>query len=47
MVLFPLLANSTLGSKTVSNFDSDLTSDFDAYSAIAPPETPISVRSSL
>ena len=42
-VLFRLVTHS----KTVSNFDSEADFDSDAYFAIAPPETPISLKSSL
>ena len=42
-VLFRLVAHS----KIVSNFDSESDFDSDAYLAVAPPETPISLRFSL
>ena len=42
-VLFRLVTHS----KVVSNFDSESDYDSDAYFAIAPPEMPISLRSSL
>ena len=42
-MLFRLLARSKFDSK----FDSETDFDSDAYFAIAPPETPISLRSSL
>ena len=46
-MLFRQLVHSTMGSTFGLNFDSE--SDFDSYAyfAIAPPETPISLRSSL
>ena len=47
MVLLRLVVRSTLGSTFGPNFDSDSDFDSDAYFAIAPPETPISLRSIL
>ena len=42
-VFFRLVTHS----KFVSNFDSDYDFDSDAYFAVVPPETPISLRPSL
>ena len=46
-MLFRLVGHSSLGSKIVSNFDSESDFDYDAYFVIAPLEKPISLRSSL
>ena len=46
-MLFCFLAHSTFDSKIASSFDSKSEFDSDAYFAVAPPETPISLRFSL